>query len=100
MSVWVQALPSSQAAPSDLLGVEQSPLCGSQTPASWHWSTAGHSIGFAPVQVPAWHESLCVQALPSLQAEPSCFAGFEQLPVAGSQTVSYTHLTLPTNREV
>jgi hypothetical protein len=35
--------------------------------------------------------SVCVQALPSLQAEPSAFAGFEQVPVAGSQTPATWH---------
>jgi len=43
-----------------------------------------HTIGFAPVQVPDWQVSVCVQALPSLQAVPSAFAGFEQTPVVGS----------------
>jgi hypothetical protein len=41
--------------------------------------------GLAPTQVPAWHVSLWVQALPSLQAVPLGFAGFEHAPVAGSQ---------------
>src|SRR5207249_3710407 len=36
------------------------------------------------VQVPAWHASLCVQALASLHAVPSGFAGSEQSPVAVS----------------
>ncbi len=31
--------------------------------------------GFDPVQVPEWHESLCVQALPSVQEVPFAFAG-------------------------
>ncbi len=25
-----------------------------QVPATWHWSCAVHTIGFEPVQVPAW----------------------------------------------
>jgi hypothetical protein len=35
VSVWVQALPSSHAAPSDFVGLEQ-PVTASQTPAAWH----------------------------------------------------------------
>ena len=34
VSVWVQASPSVQAAPSALFGLEQAPVAGSQTPAS------------------------------------------------------------------
>ena len=36
-----------------------------------------------PVQTPAWHVSEDVQAFPSSQADPSGFAGIEQVPVAG-----------------
>jgi hypothetical protein len=36
-----------------------------------------------PVQTPAWHVSLCVQALPSLHAAPSAAGGLLQVPVAG-----------------
>jgi len=42
-------------------------------------------IGLVPVQVPDRHVSVCVQALPSLQAVPFGAFGFEQVPVAGSQ---------------
>ena len=34
------------------------------------------------MQSPAWHVSLCVHALPSLQAVPFAADGFEQVPVA------------------
>ena len=40
---------------------------------------------------PAWHESLCVQAFPSLHALPSAFAGFEHCPVAASQLPAAWH---------
>jgi len=56
----VQALPSSHAVPS-----------GSAAP---------------PVHTPAWQVSAVVHAFPSLQVVPSAFAGFEHVPVAGSQT--------------
>ena len=36
VSLWVQALPSLQAAPSALIGLLHVPLIGAQTPASWH----------------------------------------------------------------
>jgi len=41
--------------------------------------------GLPPVQTPLWQLSVCVQALPSLQALPLAFAGFEHVPVAGLQ---------------
>ena len=34
--------------------------------------------GLAPVHVPAWQESVCVQASPSVHEVPSGAAGFEQ----------------------
>jgi hypothetical protein len=40
MSFVVHALPSLQAAPLALIGVEQAPVAGSQVPARWHWSSA------------------------------------------------------------
>ena len=44
-----------------------------------------------PVHLPAWQVSVCVQALPSSQALPSGFAGFEHEPVAGSQVPASWH---------
>jgi hypothetical protein len=69
-SLRVHALPSLQAAPFARAGFEQVPFAGLQVPAEWHWSSAVHVTGFEPVQTPAWHESACVQALPSLHAVP------------------------------
>jgi len=91
VSLCVQALPSSQAAPSGFAGLEHVPVAGSQLPAAWHWSAAAQTTGFMPVHVPAWQVSLCVQALPSLQAAPSGFAGLEHVPVAGSQLPAAWH---------
>src|SRR5437016_3292735 len=91
VSVCVQASPSEQALPSALSGLEQVPFAGSQTPAAWHWSRAAHTTGFVPVQVPAWQASVCVQALLSLQALPFGLSGFEQVPLAGSQTPATWH---------
>src|SRR5438477_559625 len=90
-SVRVQALPSSQGAPSSLAGLLQAPVVGSQVPAVWHWSAAVHTTGFAPTQAPAWQVSLCVHALASLQLVPLGLAGLLQAPVAGSQVPAVWH---------
>jgi len=83
VSLCVQALPSLQEAPFPLFGFEQVPESGLHVPATWHWSLAVHTTGFAPVQVPAWQVSLCVQPLPSLQEDPLDLLGFEQVPDDG-----------------
>src|SRR2546422_946175 len=80
-SLTVQKSPSSQDVPSAFDGFEQMPVPVLQVPATWHWSDAVQTTGSAPVQVPLWQESVCVQALPSSHAEPSAFDGFEQMPV-------------------
>ena len=49
------------------------------------------TTGFAPLQMPAWQESIWVQALPSVQGAPLGAAGFEQAPVAGSQVPATWH---------
>jgi hypothetical protein len=87
----VQAFPSLQADPSAFAGFEQVPVAVSQTPATWHWSKAPHVTGFNPVHTPPSHASVCVHAFPSLQLVPSAFAGFEQAPVAASQTPAMWH---------
>jgi hypothetical protein len=83
-SAVVQALPSVQAVPFGTAGLEHRPLAASHVPAAWHWSAAEHATGFEPVQVPTWHESVCVQALPSVQTVPFGTAGLEHAPLAGS----------------
>src|SRR5207245_2456486 len=84
VSVRVQALPSSQAAPSAFAGLEHVPVAGSHEPAAWHWSAAAQTMGFVPVHVPAWQVSVRVQALPSLQEAPAGLGGVEQVPVGGA----------------
>ena len=83
VSVCVQALPSLHEVPSGALGFVQVPVAGLHVPATWHCSLAVHVTGLVPVHVPAWHVSVCVQALPSLHAVPFGAFGFEQVPVAG-----------------
>ena len=94
VSVLVQALPSLHGVPSAAAGLEQAPVPVLHAPAAWHWSAATHVTGFDPMQAPATHESVCVQAFPSLQAVPSVFAGFEQVPFAGSQVPMEWHWSL------
>jgi hypothetical protein len=91
VSVWVHALPSLQAEPSDLLGFEQVPFAGLHVPASWHWSSGEQTTGLAPVHVPDWQVSVWVHALPSLQAAPFALVGFEQVPVAELQVPAVWH---------
>src|SRR5947208_3101175 len=91
VSVCVQALASSQGAPSSLAGLLQTPVAGLQVPAVWHWLAAVHTTGFAPTQAPAWQVSLCVHALPSWHSAPLGLAGLLQAPVAGSQVPAVWH---------
>src|SRR5262245_6549265 len=90
LSPWVQAFPSLQLVPLAFAGFEQVPVCGSQVPALWHWSAAAHSMA-VPTQAPASQLSPWVQAFPSLQLVPLVFAGFEQVPVCGSQVPALWH---------
>jgi hypothetical protein len=94
VSVCVQGLPSVQTVPLGALGFEHIPFAGLQTPATWHWSLGVHTTGFDPVQVPIWQVSVCVHALVSLHAVPLAAFGFEQTPVAGSQTPATWHWSL------
>ena len=94
VSVCVQALPSLHEVPSGALGFVQVPVAGLHVPARWHWSLAVHVTGLVPVHVPAWHVSVCVQALPSLHDVPFGAFGFEQVPVAGSHVPATWHWSL------
>src|SRR6185437_16006268 len=75
VSVWVQALPSLHAVPSGWFETGHTPVVGSQAATVVHDVGMGHTTGFLPVQTPAVQVSVWVQALPSLQAVPSGFAG-------------------------
>src|SRR2546426_1197984 len=86
VSVWVHALPSLQAVPSEASGFEQPPVEGSHTPATWHWSLAEQVTGLAPEQTPDRQGSGLGQAVPSLQAVPLGASGVEQATVDGSHT--------------
>ena len=51
-------------------GWSRRPSPGCTSPPTWQVAGAGHVTGFAPVQVPFWHVSVCVHALPSLHVVP------------------------------
>ena len=87
----VVALPSLQALPAALTGLEQVPVEELQVPAVWHWSEAVQVTGLEPKQVPLWQVSVRVQALLSLQAVPLALAGLEQVPVDGLQAPAVWH---------
>ena len=94
LSLCVHALPSSHPVPSATAGFEQAPVAGLHVPAAWHWSLALHVTGLLPVQLPDWQLSLCVHALPSLQAVPLATCGFEHAPVAGLHVPATWHWSL------
>ena len=71
----MHAFPSLHDVPLVAAGFEQTPVDVLHVPALWHWSLAVQTTGFAPVQVPLEHVSVCVQALPSSQAVPLLTAG-------------------------
>jgi hypothetical protein len=86
VSVRVQAVPSLHALPLALAGFVHSPVDGLHVPAVWHWSSAVQTTASPPEQLPFEQVSVRVHALPSPQAVPFGLLGFEQTPVAGSQT--------------
>jgi hypothetical protein len=87
----MQALFTPQDPPFGPTGLEHRPEMWLHTPIAWHWSLAAHNTGAAPTHTPAWHVSDFVQALPSLQVKPFCFAGLEHSPEALSQTPAAWH---------
>jgi hypothetical protein len=91
VSVCVQRFPSLQVEPLALFGFEQTPVPVLQVPTSWHWSLAVQTTGFDPVQIPDWHVSVWVQALPSVHAVPLAAFGFEHVPLAGLHVPATWH---------
>ena len=88
----VQALESLHAVPFAAAGVEQLPVAGLQTPATWHWSSAVQvTVEVGEPQVPFWQDSPAVQAFESLQAVPLIWVGFEQAPVEVLQEPAVWH---------
>jgi len=78
---------------SDPLGSRHCPVAGSQPPGIWQAGLVAHHTGL-PTHTPAWQTSSVVHASPSPHALPSAFAGFEQIPVAGSQVPASWHESL------
>ena len=95
LSVCVHALPSLHALPSAMAGLEQAPVAGLHVPVAWHWSSATHVTGLAPVHVPFWQLSLWVQALPSSQAVPLLAGVCVQVPPEHASVVQ----GLPSSQE-
>ncbi len=60
---------------------------GSHAPASWQASDGAQTTGSAPEHVPPWHESVCVQAFPSLHAAPLVTGVCVQAPAAQASLV-------------
>jgi hypothetical protein len=77
----VHLRPSSHAVPRGLGAPPMhAPLFGSQVPAEVQAEAPEHWTGLAPTHFPAWQVSVCVQALPSLQAPPSAAGVWTHLP--------------------
>src|SRR5262249_6459271 len=91
VSTVVQALLSLHVVPFALAGFEHSPVAVLHVPALWHWSSAVHVTGLAPVHVPDWQVSVWVQALPSSHEAPFALRGFEQTPVVVLHTPMSWH---------
>jgi hypothetical protein len=89
----VHALLSLQTVPSVAFGLLQAPVAVLHTPTMWHVSRAVHTTGFAPVHVPAWHESACVHALLSVHVVPSDAFGLLQTPVVVLQIPATWHVS-------
>jgi hypothetical protein len=62
-------------------------------PALWQTSGAEQETG-DPVQLPFWHESPVVHALPSSQPAPFDLTGFEQMPVLELHVPAVWHWSL------
>jgi hypothetical protein len=88
----VQAFPSLQLVPSNLLAKLQvpSPL---QVPACWHWPGLAQ-VKAVPLHTPALHASPLVQARPSLQRVPSVLLGLPHRPVLDEQVPTAWHWSL------
>jgi hypothetical protein len=84
-SIRVQESPSSQGVSSGTAGFEHAPVAGSQTPATWHGSSAEQTTGFPPRHAPAWQTSVLVQRFPSLHAAPLRSTVHDLVLTAGTQ---------------
>jgi hypothetical protein len=93
VSVCVQALLSLHAVPFAFgVAAEHMPVPGLQVPGSLHWSPFVQTTGLLPTHEPAWHVSVCVQALLSLHAVPFGFGvAAEHIPVPGLQVPGSLH---------
>src|SRR5437870_2230688 len=80
-----------QSVPFAAAGFVHDPVIGLHAPPTWQASRGAQATRLLPVHVPAWHASVCVQALPSLHVVPSGAAGLEHAPVDGSHVPATWH---------
>jgi hypothetical protein len=86
VSLMVQALPSVQLVPLDLLVTGQIPVAGTHAPTVVQSVAAGQITGgVVCAQDPLWHVDTPLQRLPSSQLVPSDLLVTGQIPVAGTQ---------------
>jgi len=85
LSATVHTFVSSQLEPFGLSGCEQTPFWGSQVPARWQLLRGVHTTGLAPTHAPLEHESVWVQASPSVHGVPLGFGSVVHTPLAGLQ---------------
>jgi len=86
-----QALAVLQGVPSTSSGLEQIPVAGLQTPATWQSSRGAQTTGFDPTHAPPWHVFVLLQAFAPVHAVPSLALGLLQTPVAGLHTPATWH---------
>src|SRR2546426_8142480 len=60
-------------------------------PSTTLFRSAVQTTGLPPVQVPDWQVSVCVHALPSLQAVSIAGIGFERTPASALQVPATWH---------
>jgi len=88
MSEPLQKSPSSQEA---VLGGLEQPTPAVQMSSVQTLPSLQRALFGVPAQTPPVHTSVTVQAMPSSHPVPSGWAGFEHVPVSGSQAPSPWH---------
>ena len=79
----------------DLLEESEQVIVKVEVPAEFKLTTSDPETAFVPVQEPD-----AVQLEVLLEDQLKVIESFTETSVSDADTVSYTHLTLPTNREV
>src|SRR5438874_1651191 len=92
-----------QSVPFGAAGFVHDPVIGLQAPPTWQASRGAQATRLLPVHVPAWHVSVWVQALPSLQFFPSGAAGLAPAHIPATHASACVHAfpssqTVPSGR--